>query len=61
MFGSCSLVQPVVISMLRRIDALNFCKYLALVNLLSFNFGFHVHEKAILLVTIPLGITIFQH
>lgn len=46
--------------MLRRIDGKNFCDYLALVNLFSFNFGFHVHEKAIMLVTIPLAVTLFQ-
>ena len=34
----------------------NFCVYMALCNLIAFNFGFHVHEKAMLLVTIPLGI-----
>lgn len=47
--------------MLKRIEAQNFCQYLALVNMLSFNFGFHVHEKAIMLVTIPLGLALFQH
>ena len=45
--------------MLKRIDARNFCQYLALVNMFSFNFGFHVHEKAIILVTIPLALTLF--
>ena len=47
--------------MLRRIDARNFCQYLALVNMLSFNFGFHVHEKAFMLVTIPLAISLFMN
>jgi len=46
--------------MCRRINAQNFCKYLALTNLISFNFGFHVHEKAIMLVTIPLTVALFQ-
>jgi hypothetical protein len=46
--------------MCRRINAQNFCKYLALTNLISFNFGYHVHEKAIMLVTIPLSVSLFQ-
>lgn len=46
--------------MIRKIDAHNFCKFLALTNLISFNFGFHVHEKAMLLVLIPLGVMIYQ-
>jgi alpha-1,3-glucosyltransferase len=50
---------PIVFSMLKRIDKHNFCHYLALVNMLSFNFGYHVHEKAILLVTIPLTVMLF--
>ena len=47
--------------MCKRINARNFCQYLALTNMISFNYGFHVHEKAIMLVTIPLGLTLFMN
>lgn len=47
--------------MIKKIDAHNFCKYLAVVNMISFNFGYHVHEKAIMLVTIPMTISLFQN
>lgn len=47
--------------MVQRINKRNFCHYLALVNMLSFNFGYHVHEKAILLVTIPLTVMLFRN
>ena len=51
---------PVIIVMIRKIDAHNFCKFLALTNLIAFNFGFHVHEKAMLLCLIPLGLMVYQ-
>jgi hypothetical protein len=46
--------------MLKRIDKHNFCQYLALVNLLSYNFGYHVHEKAFMMVSIPMGLVLLQ-
>ena len=47
---------PLCVKMIRKINGTNFCLYMALCNFIAFNFGFHVHEKAMLLVTIPLGI-----
>lgn len=46
--------------MLKRADKHNFCQYVALVNLLSYNFGYHVHEKAFMMVSIPMGLVILQ-
>ena len=46
--------------MLKHIDKHNFCQYVSLVNLLSYNFGYHVHEKAFMMVTIPMGLVILQ-
>ena len=45
---------PVIWVMLTRINSQNFCKFLALVNFIAYNFGYHVHEKAILMVYVPL-------
>jgi hypothetical protein len=47
--------------MIRRIDARNFCRYLALTNLVSYNLGYHVHEKAIMLTIIPLAVELFMN
>ena len=47
--------------MLKGINEHNFCKYLALVNFIAYNYGFHVHEKAILMVYIPLLISVLKN
>lgn len=36
----------------------NFLFYLAVCNFIVFNFGFHVHEKAILMTVVPLGLEV---
>jgi hypothetical protein len=45
---------PVIYKMILNMNTKNFCKYLAIVSLVSYNFGYHVHEKAILMTYIPL-------
>lgn len=49
---------PLVKRMIVSINSKNFCKYLAIVNLVSYNFGYHVHEKALLMSYIPLLMSI---
>jgi len=56
MAATLVFMAPLCIQMVRRMTKDNFCQYMALCNFIAFNFGFHVHEKAMLLVTIPLGI-----
>ena len=58
--ATLAFLGPLVIKMSMSITAKNFCQYLALCNFVAFNFGFHVHEKAMLLVTIPLGLIVLK-
>ena len=38
---------PLLLRMMMKISVANFCNYLAIVNFVAYNFGYHVHEKAI--------------
>lgn len=38
---------PPIYRMIMKISVANFCNYLAIVNFVAYNFGYHVHEKAI--------------
>ena len=53
--ATLAFLGPLVIKMAMSITAKNFCKYLALCNFVAFNFGFHVHEKAMLLARAASG------
>ena len=55
-FSTIGFLIPVILRMIQKLTVDNFCHYLALVNFVAFNFGYHVHEKAIELVYIPLVI-----
>lgn len=54
-----TVLVPVVHKMSYKINPDNFCKFLALVNFTAYNFGYHVHEKAIQMVYIPLLISTY--
>jgi ALG6, ALG8 glycosyltransferase family len=54
MYVTLAFMMPLIRKMWFGIKSQNFCKFLALVNLVSYNFGYHVHEKAILMTYIPL-------
>ena len=52
---------PLIYKMTTNINVKNFCNYLALISFVAFNFGYHVHEKAILMVYIPMIIGCRTH
>ena len=45
-FVTLLFLLPLIYKMALNINSKNFCNYLALVNFVAFNFGYHVHEKA---------------
>ena len=51
---------PILYAMVKTLDRRSFCRFLAHVNLVSFMFGYHVHEKAALMIQIPMALTIHQ-
>jgi len=52
---SALLLLPVVLRLAKKqVGPREFCNILAVTNWVSFNFGFHVHEKAMLMVYLPL-------
>ncbi len=54
LYSTLIFMLPLIYKMIRNINKKNFCEYLAIVNLVSYNFGYHVHEKAILMTYLPL-------
>ncbi len=56
-FATIIFLVPLIYKMTTNINIENFCNYLALVSFVAFNFGYHVHEKAILMVYIPMIIS----
>lgn len=45
---------PIVLRMWQQISHKNFSKFLALTNFIAYNFGYHTHEKALMMVYVPL-------
>jgi len=46
-YVTIAVLIPVIVKMAKSINTYNFCKFLSLVNFIAYNFGYHVHEKAI--------------